>query len=186
MNIVYRGDDGHVQSLGETSELRHWKYIKKIGNRYFYTTEALEAYYRDQKKVADAEYVKDTYKSQYERQKRDAQQSREYKQSVRNVKDPNRSWVTVTSDNEGNYKSHKTTRAERQQILKDYQKDYKKKQRMNRFLDKTQDRYLSARRVVKPVAKTAKRAVTPVESPEQRIYKRRKKAEKYINRWLEQ
>lgn len=184
MNIVYRGDDGYVRSLGDS--LQHWKYIKKIGNRYFYTQEALAAYYRDQKKVADTEYAKDTYKSQYERNKRNVQQAKEYRQNVKNVKDPNRIWVSVQSDGKGNYSSHNTSRAERQQILKDYQKDYKKRQRMNRFLDRTQDHYLSARRAIKPIVNTAKRAVTPVETPEQRIRKRRKKAEKYINRWLEE
>ena len=51
MNIVYRGDDGHVQSLGETSELRHWKYVKKLpvgkGFRYFYSWDEYRAYLAD-------------------------------------------------------------------------------------------------------------------------------------------
>ena len=56
--IYYHGSDGHIKQLGD-QELQHYKYIKKIGNRYFYTPEALRAYYADQKKVATVEYSKD-------------------------------------------------------------------------------------------------------------------------------
>ena len=51
MNIFYQGDDGHIHSLGQTSDLRHWKYIKKIpvgkGFRYFYSWDEYRAYLAD-------------------------------------------------------------------------------------------------------------------------------------------
>lgn len=51
MNIVYRGDDGRIHSLGENNEIRHWKYIKKIpvgkGFRYFYSWDEYRAYLAD-------------------------------------------------------------------------------------------------------------------------------------------
>lgn len=129
--IYYHGSDGHIKQLGD-QELQHWKYIKKIGNRYFYTTEALQAYYNDQKNVATAEYLKDRTGDKANQLKREA---------------------VITKD----YASGRDTKEQ-----------YERNKKLNRAIYDAQGKYRSVKRTVKPVAKTAKRAVTPIKTPKER------------------
>ena len=129
--IYYQGSEGHIKVLGD-NELQHFKYIKKIGNRYFYTPEALRAYYEDQKKVAAGEYAKDRTIDKGNQLKREA---------------------TIRKD----YVSGKDTR-----------KQYERNKKINKAIYDAQGKYRSAKRTVKPIAKTAKRSVTPVKTPKER------------------
>lgn len=174
--VQYIGQDGAVHQLGDTPEnsLCHWKYIKKIqtpaGTRYFYTMEALQAYYNDQRKVEDARFVKDAVIADRQRQERDARLRSEYEHDKLMTDGKHAIWLG--------------TEQQRKETLKSYQKNYQKRQRMNRFLDKLQDRYLMARRVVNPAVKTAKRAVTPVDTPDRKLKRQRKKVDKWLRRYL--
>lgn len=131
MSVYYQGSEGHIKVLGD-NELQHFKYIKKIGNRYFYTPEALRAYYNDQKKVATAEYAKDRTVDKANQLKRGA---------------------AITKD----YASGRDTKEQ-----------YERNKQLNRAIYDAQGKYRSVKRTVKPVAKTAKRAVTSVRTPKER------------------
>lgn len=68
-------------------KLQHWKYIKKIGNRYFYTWEELRAYYNDQStKSNPVSKSTSSYRAKVkgfgDRVKSNANQSKEYFQSA--------------------------------------------------------------------------------------------------------
>lgn len=135
-NIYYQGADGHTKVLGD-DELAHYKYIKKIGNRYFYTTEALQAYYRDQKMVANAEYAKDRTGDRIDKARRNAELYREYQGGIKK----NSPYMT---------------------------KEYEKHKARSDALYEAQGTYRKAKKTVKPIAKTAKRAVTPIKTPKER------------------
>lgn len=170
MGVAYKAQDGCVRILGD-NELQHWKYIKKIGNRYFYTQEALEAYYHDQQKVANAEYAIDKTKADIQRQQRDTKQAKEHKEHYNLVK-KDKDLAIFDNSKQG---WHKASEKERRDTLKSLRGDYKRRKRMNRFLDRTQDAYMATVRTAKPIIKTGKRAVTPVETPGERLTKAEKK-----------
>lgn len=127
----YQGSDGHVKVLGD-NELQHWKYIKKIGNQYFYSMEALQAYYRHQQRMANAEYAADRTKDKANQMKRAA---------------------TIRSDYESNKRNG----------FSDAKKQYEVSKKLNKAVYDTQGTYRKAKKTVKPMAKTAKRAVTPID-----------------------
>lgn len=130
--IYYHGSDGHIKQLGD-QELQHYKYIKKIGNRYFYTPEALRAYYADQKKVATVEYGKDRMIDKANQAKRGATIRKDYA------------------------------------IGNDSREAYERNKKINKAIYDAQGQYRKVKKNVKPVAKTAKRAVTPIKTPKDRI-----------------
>ena len=108
--IYYHGSDGHIKQLGD-QELQHYKYIKKIGNRYFYTQEALRAYYNDQKKVATADYAKERAADKAGQMQREATIRKDYalgrdsKEQYERNKKINRAIYDV----QGKYRSAKRT-----------------------------------------------------------------------------
>lgn len=124
--IYYHGSDGHIKQLGD-QELQHWKYIKKIGNHYFYSMEALQAYYKHQQRMANAEYTKDRMGDKANQLQRGAQITRDYATG------------------------------------RDTQEQYQRNKKINKAVYDAQGVYRKTKKTVKPVAKTAKRAVTPVD-----------------------
>ena len=134
--IYYQGADGHTKILGD-NELAHYKYIKKIGNRYFYTQEALQAYYKDQKRVANVEYAKDRAGDRIDKARRNAELYKEYQSGAKK----NSEYMT---------------------------KEYAKHKARSDALYEAQGTYRKAKKTVKPVVKTAKRAVTPIKTPKER------------------
>lgn len=145
MSILYYGADGCIHQLGD-NELAHYKYIKKIkiGNtyRYFYTMDALEAYYNDRKKVAEAEYLIDRGKDKKDQLKRSASIKKDY---------VNDRW---------NGKSKEEAK-----------KKHDRSEALNNAIYETQGGYRKVKKTVKPVAETAKLAVTPMKSPKESVIK---------------
>ena len=127
----YQGSDGHVKVLGD-NELQHWKYIKKIGNQYFYSMEALQAYYHHQQRMANAEYAVDRTKDKANQVKRDAQLYNDYRTGVK-------------------------------RNSSEMKRQYDNQKRLSKAVYDTQGAYRKAKKTVKPMAKTAKRAVTPID-----------------------
>lgn len=108
--IYYQGSDGCLRTLGD-NELMHYKYIKKIGNRYFYTTEALQAYYKDQQKVSNVEYAKDRAVDTKNATKRDLMIKRDYAIGKDSKEDyeRNKKINKAIYDTQGKYRSVKKT-----------------------------------------------------------------------------
>ena len=169
----YQGSDGHVKVLGD-NELQHWKYIKKIGNQYFYSMEALQAYYHHQQRMANAEYKIDQHRATRERSERD-----KFRRDVHNDLRKNAENTTVMyRNNRGDLKFRDQTKAEKKVARKQEDDRYRREQRMNKIADTASDAAMQAKRVAKPVAKTAKRAVTPIDP--------KKAAQKKIDKILNQ
>lgn len=106
--IYYHGSDGHIKQLGD-QELQHYKYIKKIGDRYFYTPEALRAYYADQKKIATAEYAAGRTADKANQLKRGATIRKDYAtgQDTREQYERNKKINRAIYDVQGKYRSAK-------------------------------------------------------------------------------
>ena len=143
--LFYEGADGCIRQLGD-NELAHYKYLKKIkiGNttRYFYTQEALQAYYNDRKKVADAEYLVGRGVDKKEHVKNNLMIKGDYVNNIKNGKDPGAA-----------------------------RRKYQLANNVNDAIYNVKGDYRAVKRGVKPVAETAKMAVTPIKDPKERALK---------------
>lgn len=160
--IYYHGSDGHIKQLGD-QELQHWKYIKKIGNRYFYTPEELRAYYAEAKTSANREAAFDQRTAQNERRFRDDVRKDAYSNTRKAMKDG--MYIIATEDSKGNMRARGATKQERKEGIKKLDKREKREARVNKFVDRFFDTKREAKRKVAPVAKTAKMVAQGKEKP---------------------
>lgn len=158
--IYYHGSDGHVKQLGD-QELQHWKYIKKIGNRYFYTPEELKAYYAEAQDSANREaaFNKNTVQDE----------SRWRKDMNKNYYDNKRKQVDETQviyrDKNDNLQFRDHTKKEKEAAYKRIKRQEKKDARLSRLIDRVANTKIEAKRRTDPLKKTAKMAVKGKEKP---------------------
>lgn len=164
MSVYYQGSDGHIKSLGD-NELQHFKYIKKIGNRYFYTPEELKAYYADeQKKVRREEAfggnAKD-FERRKERQERDAFRKDVHRDLRKHAADTQ----ILYRDKNDKLRVRDQTKKEKAESVREVDKKFKREARVNRFLDRLEDRASSAEKKTRALRKTVRMAAAGKEKP---------------------
>lgn len=158
--IYYQGADGHTKVLGE-NELQHWKYIKKIGNRYFYTPEELRAYYAESKTASNREAAFNRNKANAERASRDAFNN----QARRDLKEGAKNTVYIDRDKKGNLKFRDATKDEVKKEQKKIDKRYDRRDKVDKLIDRLSDTKINAKKKIDPVAKTVKMAAQGKEKP---------------------
>lgn len=157
MGVYYQGSDGHIKSLGD-NELQHFKYIKKIGNRYFYTPEELRAYYAESKDKANREATFN---------RRDAAGDRDFrknfvKNQTRNRKEDYREHTYIEREN------GKLTQPTKKEIRENDKRLDKKRKKINKSIDRVYKREnlkISAIKKAKPLIETGKMALRGKEAP---------------------
>lgn len=154
--IFYQGSDGCIKMLGD-NELQHFKYIKKIGNRYFYTPEEIRAYYESAKAVSDTQYAVQKNINDSQRNRRDARLNNNRKRQIREKREMSKN-LAIGNPNTG--KIRQATKKEQKKYA-DHEvslinKKAKKKAKKNARLDKIKDTKLSAIKNVNPVVNTGK------------------------------
>lgn len=162
MSVYYQGSDGHIKSLGD-NELQHFKYIKKIGNRYFYTPEELRAYYAEAKNASNREAAFNQRTAQNERRFRDDVMKDAYSNQRKAMK--NGMYVIAEEDSKGNLRARDATKAERKKGIKDLDRRERREKRVNKLIDRLSDTKRNAKKKVDPLAKTAKMAAKGKEAP---------------------
>lgn len=174
MNIVYRGDDGRIHSLGENNEIRHWKYIKKIpvgnGFRYFYSWDEYRAYLADPAAELQKTGQKAANRLQYAG-RRAAQEARSAGRSAQKQIDKGRrsvERVTKAAD-----RSRTTVSGAKQANA---QRDPSLRQRLNEFAKKTSQKWNAGKEAVEKSVKNGKKWFDDHLNPIEAI--RRRKAEK--------
>ena len=157
--IYYHGSDGHIKQLGD-QELQHWKYIKKIGNRYFYTPEELRAYYAEAKDSANREAA---FK---ERDRADTRDMRLRMSERRHEKSRNiyKNGVYLVDDGKGGNLRNATKQERREAIRKENKEQKKDRKQIERYY-KADKRKLSAIKNVKPIIETGKMALLGKKKP---------------------
>ena len=162
--IYYQGADGHTKVLGD-NELMHFKYIKKIGKRYFYTPEELKAYYEDQQASARREAAfggnAEDFKRQEARKARDDYRN-ERRDAEKKVSDDT---GIIYRDKNDRLRVRDKTKKEKTADRKKIDKKYKREARVDRLIDKLSDSKSSAERKTRALRKTVKMAAKGKEKP---------------------
>lgn len=167
MSVYYQGSDGCIKTLGDT-ELAHFKYIKKIGNRYFYTPDELKAYYADEQKKVRREEAFGGNAKDFERRKDRQQRDRENHQWDKERKEMSRRTIRTETDAISKETRSLSKKENEREIAKDYKKidrQAKRRDRVNHLIDRLTDASSKAERKTRALRKTAEMAATGKEKP---------------------
>lgn len=160
MSVYYQGSDGHIKSLGD-NELQHFKYIKKIGNRYFYTPEELRAYYAEAKNASNREAAFNKRAAQDESRGRKDFDKKYYSEKKKRSDETQ----IIYRDKKDNLQFRDKTKKEKAADRKRINRQQRRDARINKLVDRMANAKIEAKRRTDPLKKTAKMAATGKEKP---------------------